>query len=61
MKYIVDNKEFEVIIEKKNNKNTYVRIKDDLKIYVTTSKFTTQSEVKRILDNKLTSIYKINK
>ena len=59
MKYIVDNKEFEVIIEKKNNKNTYVRIKDDIKIYVTTSKFTTQSEVKRILDNNYSFLSKM--
>ena len=59
MKYIVDNEEFEVIIEKKNNKNTYVRIKDDLKIYVTTSKFTTQNEVKRILDNNYSFLSKM--
>ena len=50
MKYIVDNIEYDVIITKKNNKNTYIRVKDDLKIYVTTSYFVTKSMVKDILD-----------
>ena len=59
MKYIVEGIEYEVVIEKKNNKNTYVRIKDDLKIYVTTSRFTTQSEIKRILDNNYSFLLKM--
>lgn len=59
MKYIVEGIEYEVVIEKKNNKNTYVRIKDDLKIYVTTSRFTTQNEVKRILDNNYSFLLKM--
>ena len=36
MKYNIEGKDYEVIIEKKKNKNTYIRVKDDLKIYVTT-------------------------
>lgn len=59
MKYIVNGNEYEVVIEKKNNKNTYVRIKDDLKIYVTTSRFTTQNDVKRILDNNYDFLLKM--
>ena len=59
MQYIVEGQEFEVVIEKKNNKNTYVRIKDDLKIYVTTSKYTTKSEIKRILDNNYSFLLKM--
>lgn len=59
MKYIVEGIEYEVVIEKKNNKNTYVRIKDDLKICVTTSRFTTQSEIKRILDNNYSFLLKM--
>ena len=59
MKYIVEGNEFDVVIEKKNNKNTYVRIKDDLKIYVTTSRFTTQNEIKRILDNNYSFLLKM--
>ena len=51
MKYIVDNKEYEVVIVKKNNKNTYIRIKDDLKIYVTTNYFVTNKMIKKLLDD----------
>ena len=43
MIFKLDNREYEVIIHKKNNKNTYIRVKDDLKIYVTTSYFATKS------------------
>ena len=39
MKFLIDDKEYEVVIQKKNNKNTYIRVKEDLKIYVTTSYF----------------------
>ena len=28
MKYVVDDKEFEVIINKKNNKNTYIKVEN---------------------------------
>lgn len=51
MKYIIDNVEYEVVIQKKNNKNTYIRVKDDLRIYVTTNYFVTKSMIKQILDN----------
>ena len=53
MKFELDDKEYEVIIQKKNNKNTYIRVKDDLKIYVTTSYFATKSYILKLLnDNK---------
>ena len=59
MKYIIDNNEYEVIITKKNNKNIYIRVKEDLKIYVSTSRFTTKIEIKRLLDNNVDSIKKM--
>ena len=59
MKYIVEGNEYEVVIEKKKNKNTYIRIKDDLKIYVTTSQFTTKEHIKRILDNNYSFLLKM--
>ena len=34
MLYEVDGQKLEVVITKKNNKNTYIRIKEDMKIYV---------------------------
>lgn len=45
---------YEVVIKRKlKNKNTYLRVKEDLKIYVTTNTFITNKEIeKTILKNK---------
>jgi len=59
MQYTIDNKEYEVVIIKKNNKNTYIRVKEDLKIYVTTNIFSSKSYVKKLLDNNTESIKKM--
>ena len=53
MNYKINNEEYEVIIEKKNNNNTYIRVKEDLKIYVTTNYFTSQTYIKSLLDNNI--------
>ncbi len=50
MEYRIDDRLFNVVIKKKNNKNIYIRMKDEQTIYVTTSYFTTKNEIKRILD-----------
>ena len=59
MKYSVDNIDYNLVIEKKKNKNLYIRVKDDLTIYVTTNYFTSKNEVVRILDNNLDYLRKI--
>lgn len=59
MKYTIEGKEYEVIITKKNNKNTYLRVKEDLKIYVTTGRFTTKIGIKMLLDNNIDTIKKM--
>lgn len=51
MKYKVDDTEYEVIIQKKSNKNTYIRVKEDLKIYVTTNYFVSKNQLKELLNN----------
>ena len=51
MKYILDNKEYDVEIIKKRNKKTYVRDKEDLTIHITTNFFATKKEIKNLLDN----------
>ena len=48
MKYILDNIEYNVIIEKKNNKNLYIRIKED-GIHVTCNYLTSKSMIKKVL------------
>ena len=59
----LNDKDYEVIIERKaSNKNTYLRVKEDLKIYITTNIFTTQKEIEKIIKNNQSSIIKmINK
>lgn len=49
MKYELDGIEYNVIIKRKNNKNTYTRIKDDLTIYVTTNYFVSDKKIKKLL------------
>lgn len=51
MKYQLDDKIFDVEIVKKNNKNTYIRLKDSKTIYVTTNFFTSKNYIKKLLDN----------
>ena len=59
MKYVIDNIDYEVVIIKKNNKNTYIRVKSDLKIYVTTSYFVSKKQIKYLLDKNILSIKKM--
>ena len=65
MKYQLDDKILDVEIVKKNNKNTYIRIKDSNTIYVTTSFFVSKNYIKNLLDNNQEflrkSLKKINK
>ena len=57
----IEDKQYEVIIERKNNKNTYIRVKDDCKIYVYTSKQIKEKEINKILLEHYNSIFKMIK
>ena len=59
MKYTIDGIEYNVIIEKKNNKNIYIRVKEDLNIYVTCSYFFTKHQVINLLDKNVSSLKKM--
>lgn len=59
MKIDIDGKEYEVIIIKKNNKNSYIRVKEDLSIVVTTSYFTTKRQIVKMLNDNVESIKKM--
>ena len=59
MKYVIDNKVYEVIIIKKRNKNTYIRVKDDMKIYVTTNYLVSKRYVKNLLDDNYNYLVKM--
>ena len=59
MKYVIDGNEYEVILVKKNNKNTYIRVKEDGKIYVTTNFLVSKNYIKQLLDNNYSTIKKM--
>ena len=45
-----------VVLKKRTTKNLYIKVKDDLKIYITCNTFTSDREIKRIVDNNRKSI-----
>ena len=56
MKVEIDKRILEVFITKKRQKNTYIRVKEDLNIYVTTNYFTTKDDILKLIENNKTSI-----
>ena len=60
MKIEIDNNEYDVIVEKKiSTKNTYIRVKEDGKIYVTCNKFTTNIFIKNLINDNIDKIKKM--
>lgn len=56
----INNKEIEVVITRKlGNKNTYLRVKKDLKLYVTTSSLVSDRKIKGIIEENIDSILKM--
>ncbi|MBR2841004.1 MAG: DUF45 domain-containing protein [Bacilli bacterium] len=50
--YKLDGKAYKVEVVKKNNKNTYIKIKEDMTIYVTTNYLSTKRYIKDILNDE---------
>ena len=61
MKYVLDNIEYDVVIEKKNNKNLYIRVKEDGKIHVTCNFFTTKNMILKVLNENTSALQKMVK
>ena len=59
MNIILNNKTYEVIIEKKRIKNTYIRVKEDLKVHVTTNIFSSTSYIEKLIKDNIKSIEKM--
>ena len=55
--YILNNKEYPIEIIRKNNKNTYLRVKDS-KIIVTTNYLTSLTTINKLIKNNTTFINK---
>lgn len=58
MIYELDGNEYDVVINKKNNKNLYIRVKEN-KIYVTCNYLTTTRSIKKILDENRNALRKM--
>ena len=59
MKYQINNELIDVIIERKNNRNTYIRVKEDMKIYVTTNYLVRDFQIKKIIEQNNEYILKM--
>ena len=59
MKLIIDDINIDVIINKKNIKNIYFRIKEDLKLYVSCNYLCTDSYIKKLLLKNKNDILKM--
>ena len=59
MYYNIEGKELEVVIIRKRNKNTYIRVKEDMKIYVTTNYLTSKRYIKNLLDENYSYLVKM--
>ena len=51
MNITIDGITYDVIIERKNNKNTYLRVKEDLNIYVTTHYLTPNFMIQKLIND----------
>lgn len=51
--------DYDVVVIRKNNKNTYIRVKEDLKVYVYTNKYTKNKEINRIIETNKKLINKM--
>ena len=58
MQITLDGITYDVIIERKNNKNTYLRVKEDLNIYVTTSYLMPNYLIKKFVEDNIPFIKK---
>jgi predicted metal-dependent hydrolase len=62
MNYEINGIDYKVNIIKKNNKNTYLRVKEDKEIYITTHYLTSKNSIIKLLeDNKNTLEKMLNK
>ena len=58
MKYEIENTLYNVIIKRKNNKNTYIRVDENKNIIVTTNYFVTTNKIKQILESNINFLKK---
>ncbi len=52
----INGNKYEIVIIRKDNRNTYIRVKDDLKIYVTTNKRVSDKYIERLINENYSNI-----
>lgn len=61
MTFRIDDTDYLVEVEKKQNKNTYLRLKEPNIIYITTGKYTTSFSIKRLLNENTDALIRMHK
>lgn len=65
MNYSFGKIKFNVLVEKKNNKNTYIKIKSSSEILITTNYFITKKQIIKLIENNknfiISGLEKVNK
>lgn len=59
MNISIHGEQYEVVIERKKIKNTYIRVKDDLKIYISTNRLSSNKYIEDLICKNEDSIYKM--
>lgn len=59
MQTIIDGGVVEVVIVYKNNKNIYLRFKEDKKLYATCNRFVREKDIENLIDNNIKKITKM--
>lgn len=52
----INGNKYEIVIIRKDNRNTYIRVKEDLKIYVTTNKRVSTKYIEKLIDDNYSNI-----
>ncbi|MBQ1813064.1 MAG: M48 family metallopeptidase [Bacilli bacterium] len=52
----VNGNRYEIVIVRKDNRNTYIRVKEDLKVYVTTNKRVSNKYIEKLIDDNYSNI-----
>lgn len=61
MQIEINNQLIDVVIDRKNNKNIYFRIKEDLKLHITCGRFVSDKELKKLIKENKKSILRMYK
>ena len=60
MKFSYNNRDYDIVIEKKTTtRNTYIRVKKDLKVHVTTNIFTSMRSIRNLIEENYDRICKM--